>query len=494
MEGLQDRKTQYTFSKLKGLKAEALEKVNVYLAVLGGGPGGYSAAIMAAQLGIKVALIEKDKLGGTCLNRGCIPTKFLISAVNLLRSRSKLGYYGLSGSLKLDLKSLIDGKNRMVSRLRTGLENLLRSWDIKIIHGVGRLRSPRRIEVTAGDEGGYEVEASKVILAPGSRCPDKGEIASEVEGVLNTDEALELEEPPESLLVVGGGPSGIELAYVYAWLGSRVTLAEAMSQILPGEDMETADMLKFSLEKTGIKVLTGRKLKGVTRGNGTVKAFFETGEGDEAFEAEKVLLAIGRKANIENLGLKDVDVKTKRGRILVNEFMETSAKGVYAVGDAAGGLYAHTAFIEGEAAARNAFGGRVKVNFEAIPRCLYGSPEVAGVGLTEKQAKAQGYRVKIGRFPYMANGRAATLLETEGMVKIVADAKTGIILGVQIIGFEATELIAEATLALKLKCTVEDLASTVHAHPTLSEALREAALDAMDRALHKPYRQRENQG
>ena len=467
-----------------------MERVNVYLAVLGGGPGGYSAAIMAAQLGVKVALIEKDRLGGTCLNRGCIPTKFLTSAVNLLRSRSKLETYGISGgTLKLDLKSLMNGKNRMVNKLRTGLENLLRSWDIKVIRGFGRLKSPRRIEVATEDESRCEVEASKIILAPGSRCPDKGEIASEVEGVLNTDEALELEEPPESLLVVGGGPSGIELAYVYAWLGSRVTLAEAMPQIIPGEDVEIAEMLKFSLEKSGVRVLTGRKLKGVTRGNGAVKAFFKTEEGEEALEAEKVLLAIGRKPNIENLGLREADVKTRRSRILVNEFMETSAQGIYAVGDAVGGLYAHTAFIEGEAAARNAFGGRVKVNFEAVPRCLYSSPEVAGVGLTEKQAKAQGYRVKTGRFPYTANGRAATLLETEGMVKIVADDRTGIILGVQILGFEATELIAEASLALKLKCTVEDLASTVHAHPTLSEALREAALDAMDRALHKPYKQ-----
>jgi dihydrolipoamide dehydrogenase len=463
-----------------------METLRVDIAVLGGGPGGYSAAIAAAQLGAKVALVEKELVGGTCLNRGCIPTKVYTSAVGLLRVKDKLESYGIKvEDFKADLGQLRNRKNRVVETLRKGLESIIKHWGIELVKGFGRLRSTGKIEVLEAGKPISMIEASKIILAPGSRCPDKAKLFPGVKDILTTDDALKMENIPESVVIVGGGPSGVEFACIYAGLGSKVIVAEMLPQLLPNEDEEIASMLKFSLEKMGIKVLTGAKLKGIASSSRKVKAFFQTAKGEETFEAEKVLLAFGRPLNTDGIGLEEIGVKIERKRIVVDEFLKTSSPNVYAVGDAVGGLFAHTAFVEGEVAAGNALGGSVKIDYKAVPRCIYAFPEVAAVGLTEEQAKAKGFSIRIGRFPYRASGRALTLGETEGLVKIVSDGKTGEILGVHVIGAEATELIAEATLAIKLECTVEELASTIHAHPTLAEMIREAALDVEGKAIHK---------
>ena len=452
------------------------------LAILGGGPGGYSAAIRAAQHGFKVALIEMAELGGTCLNRGCIPTKVLTSTVGFLKMFERLGEYGIRVEKpRVDLKALGSRRRRIVESIRRGLQALLESYDIQILQGFGRLKTSNLITVSGKQQA--EIEASKVILASGSSCPDKSRLYPEVEGVLTTDEALELEEPPSSILIVGGGPSGLEFACIFAALGCEVTVAEMLPQILPGEDSEISKLLCFSLEGSGVKVVTEARLEGLKSKGGMVEAFFQ---GGLTLEAERVLLAIGRRPNTENMGLEGLGIELVKGRIKVDEYQATNIQNIYAVGDVAGGLYAHTAFMEGQVAAENALGGRVKVDRKAVPRCVYTMPEVAGVGLTEEQALKAGYQPKTGRFPYAYNGRAQTLGETQGLVKLVADAKTGRILGVHMVGAEATELIAEAALAVKLDCTVEDLASTIHAHPTLAEALREAALEILGKPLHKP--------
>lgn len=471
---------------IEGEKVLSVKTLKVDVAVLGGGPGGYSAAIATAQLGAKVALVEKNMVGGTCLNRGCIPTKAYISAINLLRVKDKLESYGITAEdFKFDLNLLRNRKNSVVETLRKGLESIIRHWGIELVKGFGRLKSTNKIEVLEAGKLVGIIEASKIVLAPGSRCPEKNKFSPEAKGILTTDDVLEMENIPESIVIIGGGPSGVEFACIYAGLGSKVTVAEMLPQLLPNEDEEIASTLKFSLEKMGVKVLTGAKLKGIKSAGGGVRVYFETAKGGETIQAEKSLIAFGRPLNTNGIGLEEVGIKTERKRIVVDSSMRTSSPNIYAVGDAIGGLFAHTAFIEGEAAAKNALGGNVKVDYRAVPRCIYTVPEVAATGLTEEQAKAKGYNIKVGKYPYTASGRVLTLGETEGMVKLIADAKTGEILGVHIIGAEASELIAEATLAIKLECTVEELASTIHAHPTLAEMIREAALDVEGKAIHK---------
>ncbi|RLI34207.1 dihydrolipoyl dehydrogenase, partial [Candidatus Bathyarchaeota archaeon] len=312
------------------------------LLVLGGGPGGYSAAIRAAQLGAKVALVEKEFLGGTCLNRGCIPTKFLASAVSLLEDFRKAPFYGVAvENLKFDLSKLRERKREIVERARRGLENLLSSYDVKVFYGFGKFKSPSMLEVSSRN-GGFTLEASKIILASGSRCPDKEKLFPSVSGLLTTDEALELEDLPGSLLVVGGGPAGLELASIYAEIGCEVTVAEMFSQLLPGEDAEIASLLEFSLAQRGLKILTGAKLASLANKNGKVKAVFEDGR---AVEAEKVLLAFGRKANVEGLGLEKVGVEVVGGKVQVDAYQQTRVPEIFAVGDVTGGLYAHTALM-----------------------------------------------------------------------------------------------------------------------------------------------------
>ncbi|WP_309493288.1 dihydrolipoyl dehydrogenase [Candidatus Hecatella orcuttiae] len=457
--------------------------------VLGGGPGGYVAAIRAAQLGGKIVLVERDRVGGTCLNRGCIPTKVLMTSAEIIYMLKKAKDFGITvPQPSINLLALQKQKEHVVGTLVRGVEALLRHNGVTLLRGFGKLLSCEELEVVGSNGSAIRVKSKKFILAPGSRAPDPRSLGFEGEGVLNTDEALELEDVPRSLLVVGAGPSGLEFACIFRHLGSEVTVVEMMPQILPGEDGEAASLHRQTLEREGTKIYTETKLKEIREtGNGlSMKAVLMTGDGEKEVEAEIVIVAFGRVANLEGIGLEKAGVKVEKGKItVVNDKMETTSPGIYAVGDAIGSLYAHQAYAEGIVAAENAMGKESHMDGKTVPRCVFTIPELAAVGMTEEQARNSGVKIKVGRFPFAYNGRALTLGKPEGQVKVITEEDTGKILGVHIIGPHATELIAEAALAVKLNCTMDGLAETIHAHPTLSEAFKEAVLDAGGKVLHK---------
>jgi len=455
--------------------------------IVGGGSAGYVAAIRASQLGGKVILIEKDALGGTCLNRGCIPTKALLHSVEILESARRGKDYGINaGELIIDFTKIMNRKDTVVKTLVTGVRYLMKSNAIEVIKGTGKLISPTEVEVDGGRK--ENIKADKIILTPGSVpsvVPIPGVDGS---GVITSDDALQLSEIPHSLLVIGGGAIGVEFATIFAKLGTEVIIVEMLPQIIPTEDTELSMSLKRVLERDGIKIFTGAQVSRIEdnpEGNKLISVV--TGEGEQKLTAEFVLVAIGRKSNIEGLGLERVGIKTERGSITVNDRMETNIAGIYAAGDAIGGiLLAHVASAEGEVAVENALGKKSVIDYRVVPRCIYTMPEVAAVGLTESQAREEGLNLKVGRFPFTANSRALILGQRDGFVKILSDAGSGEIFGIHIFGPQATELISEAALAMKMEATVSEVSSTIHAHPTLSEAIRETALDAEGMVVHMP--------
>jgi len=455
--------------------------------IVGGGPAGYVAAIRASQLGGKVILIEKDALGGTCLNRGCIPTKALLHSVEILESARRGKDYGINaGELIIDFTKIMNRKDTVVNTLVTGVQYLMKSNAIEVIKGTGKLISPTEVEVDSGQQ--EAVRATGIVLAPGSvpsTVPIPGVDGS---GVITSDDALQLSEIPQSLLVIGGGAIGVEFATIFAKLGTKVTIVEMLPQIIPAEDHELSMSLKRVLERDGIKIFTSAQVSRIEDDpEGDKLVSVVTGEGEQKLTAELVLVAVGRKPNIEGLGLERVGIKTERGSITVNDRMETNIPGIYAAGDAIGGiLLAHVASAEGEVAVENALGKDSMIDYKVVPRCIYTMPEVAAVGLTESQAREEGLNLKVGRFPFTANPRALILGQPDGFVKVLSDAKSEEIFGVHIFGPQATELISEATLAIKMEATVSEISSTIHAHPTLSEAIRETALDAEGIAVHMP--------
>jgi len=465
--------------------------VELDVTIIGGGPGGYVAAIRAAQLGGRIVLVEKDEVGGTCLNRGCIPTKALMTTAELFYTIGRSKEYGVSvDRASLDLKAVIERKNKVVKTLVDGTHSLLKGNTVELIRGTGSIVDRGEVEVSEKDEGKSRVKSKNIIVATGSRTIDKSSFGFEQREVITTDDALEIGELPRSMLVVGGGPSGVEFANIYKMMGVDVTVIEMLSQILPGEDMELASQLRYALEKNGIKVVTNAKFKDIITEKGEKKAVFTTEKGDEKVPAEKVLVAFGRVPNSDNIGLEKVNVKVEKRRVLVDERMQTSTPNVYAIGDVIGGMYAHVASAEGVVAAENIFGMKSSMNYKVVPRCIFTMPEVAAVGLTEKQARECGQGVKIGRFSFASSGRALTLGDSVGLIKLVVSEKTGEILGIHMIGPRVTDLIAEATLAMSLECTVDEIADTIHAHPTLAEAFREAALDVKGEAVHKVRRRK----
>ncbi|MDH5362324.1 MAG: dihydrolipoyl dehydrogenase [Aigarchaeota archaeon] len=452
--------------------------------VIGGGPGGYVAAIRAAQLGGKVVVIEKDNLGGTCTNWGCIPTKALLRTAELISDIRRADEFGLTVPKPgYDLIKLTERMDRIVSRLVQGIEYLLKSNDVKLLKGVGMVTSPRTVTVTQ-DEESIRLDASKIIIATGSRAKTPPIPGTESPGVITSDKALHLEEVPASLVIIGGGPEGTEFGCIFSRLGSKVAIVEMLPNLLPLEDREMGVRLNHILTKQGVRVLTKTAVKSISEGQGVKKVLVQSPSGELTLEGDKVLMAVGRSPNVENVGLEELGIKHTKSGIEVDDRMETNVKGVYAIGDVAGGGLAHVASEEGIVAAENAMGLDSKIDLRVVPRCIYTIPEVAAVGLTEDQAKEQGYDLSIGKFPFTASGRALTLDETEGTVKILADKSTKEILGVHIIGPRASDIIPEAALAMKLEATTEDLAKTIHPHPTLSEALREAALDCEKTAIH----------
>ena len=457
------------------------------IAVLGAGPGGYVAAIKAAQLGASVTVIEDTEVGGTCLNRGCIPTKALIASAEVLDKAKNIHDFGieLNGDVIPNIQKILERKNKIVNIQVKGIRGLFKSWGIKILDGKGFIVSANKIRVALKDGGAEEVETDKIIIATGSRPAQIPIFPFDGEKILSSDDALNLNNIPRSLLIIGAGVIGCEFAFIYREFGSEVTMVEMMPRAVSTEDEEISEILEKELKKKKIKLITNIKVEKVEVKESSVQAFLSDGR---AIEAEKVLVSIGRAINSKDIGLENIGVKTgQRGEIIVNDKMETSIKGVYAVGDVTGGIMlAHMASKEGMIAAENAVGGDAVINRSVVPAAIFTSPEIASVGLGEKQALDKGYRIKIGRFQFRALGKAHAMGEISGLIKIIADEQNDKILGAHIIGPHASDLIHEIALAVNKGLTVKDIADTIHAHPTLSEGIMEAAEDVHDSAIHVP--------
>lgn len=449
--------------------------------IIGGGPGGYVAAIRAAQLGAQVTLIEKDKLGGTCLNRGCVPTKALLRSAEIMTEIKNAGTFGISAEkVTLDFTAVMKRKEEVVKRLQMGVTFLMKKNKVRVVNGTGTFIDNRTVAV-----GSEKIKADAIVIATGSKPSGIPVRGVDEPGVITSDDALSLEQLPKSMVIIGGGVIGLEFAQILHRLGCKVTVVEMMPQLLPTEDEEIARVLEGILKKEGIDIYTCATVTGVRTDAQKGKVVsFTTKDGAQEKAGEKVLLAVGRRPCTDGLGADKAGVAMDKGRIIVNEKMETHVPGIYAIGDVTGKIMlAHVAMEEGKVAVENVLGANRKMSYREIPRCIYTSPGVGGVGLTEAEAKKKG-NIKIGRFPLIASGKALILNETSGMVKIIADEKYGEILGVHIIGPEATELISEAVLAMSLEATFEEIAATIHAHPTLSESMMEAALAVGGKAIH----------
>lgn len=457
------------------------------LIVIGSGPGGYMAAIRASQLGLKTAVVEEDKVGGVCLNWGCIPTKALIKNAGVLDLFKRGKQFGITyDNLSFDFGSAVKRSRKVALKLSKGVEYLFKKNKITHLSGHASLTSPNRVKVEKDREVVNELEANNIILATGSRPKPVPGVKIDGEKIITSTEAMVLEEIPKSLIIVGAGAIGIEFAYIYNSYGSEVTVIEMLDNILPIEDKEITEQLRSSFTKRGVKIYTGSKVEETKTEGKNIKLKVSSKKEIKEIVGEKILVAIGRDPNIEDLGLEVLKVDMNNGFIKVNKNYETNIKGLFAIGDVIGApLLAHAASEEGIAAVEYIVEGKEPdLDLNSMPSCTYCQPQVASIGLTEDKAREKGYNIDIGRFPFRANGKAQALEEIEGMVKIIVEKKYGEILGAHILGSEATEMIAEIGVAKRLESTIEELATTVHAHPTLSEVVGEASLDALGRAIH----------
>lgn len=456
--------------------------------VIGGGPGGYVAAIKAAQLGGKVALVEKDFLGGVCLNRGCIPTKAMIASAdvyNMATTKSK--EFGVNiGDCSLDYEKVTSRREGIVKQLVAGVGFLMKKNGITVYKGTASITSKNTVEVSYADGKKESVSAKNIIIATGS-VPIKVPIPGlDGDNVWDSDGALKAPGVPESLLIVGGGVIGIEWGYIFNKLGTKVTVVELMPQIMPLTDYEVAMALKKILDKNGIVFHLETKVTKVEHKDGKEVVTISDASGDKQITVDKVLVAVGRKPVSDGLGLEKLGIITERGKIPVNAKMQTSIPNIYAIGDVTGGmLLAHKASQEGEIAAENIMGHKAEMDYNTVPAAVYTSPEVATVGLTEDAAKKQGIAFKIGRADFFSNGKAMGIGEREGFVKFIVDAKYGEILGCHMIGPHVSDLIQEVVIAMAAEATIEGYAATIHGHPTLSEVVREAAMDVNGQSIHK---------
>ncbi len=457
------------------------------IVVVGGGPGGYVAALRASQLGSRVALVEDKYLGGVCLNVGCIPTKALLRSAEVYETIRNARKFGIrvQGKVEPDWAAMQKRKAQISGRLTRGVGSLLKRANVTVLDGRGRLLDARTVEVTGADGAVRQVSAERVILATGSRPIKLPLPGFDLPGVLDSTGALALETLPRRLLIVGGGVIGAEFATLFATLGVEVTIVEMLERMLPMLDAEIGQAVRKSLKRRQVKMYFESKAGRVEQNGDALVVVAETPDGEQRFEVDRVLVSVGRRANTGNLGLEAVGVETRRNGIAVDERMATSVPGIYAVGDVTGAWWlAHVSSKEGVVAAENACGRAARMNYKTVPSCVFTHPEVASVGLTEAQAVEQGYEVQVGRFPMIANGKALTYGEREGWVKVIGEAKYGEILGVHIVGAHASDLILEGGLALSMEATIDEIEATIHAHPTLGESIVEAALAARGLALH----------
>lgn len=453
--------------------------------IIGGGPGGYVAAIRAAQLGAEVTLIEKDKLGGTCLNVGCIPTKAILQSAHLLEDAKNGKKLGVIAEPRLDFAAVQKNKAAVVRRLVNGVGSLMKNNGITVVRGTAGFLDQKTL-VVENEEGRQEMTFDRAIIATGSVpfIPPIPGIDSPA--CIDSTGALELEKVPESMVIIGGGVIGVEFSTAFLAFGTKVTIVEMMPQILPMMDGELTKSIRKTLEKKGVSIHTGTRVVSIEGREGSAVVHVEVDGEKKSFEGEKVLVSVGRRTNTENLGLDRAGITHDRGRITVDSHMRTNVPEIYAIGDCLGKtMLAHVASVQGECAAENIMGHENVYDERTNPSCLYTEPEFASVGLTEERAKERGIPYLVGTFPLAGNGKALIMNGGEGTIKILADPKYKEILGVHILGPRATDLITEGALAIRLEATVEELISTIHAHPTLGEAVREAAMDVLGRAIHK---------
>jgi dihydrolipoamide dehydrogenase len=459
------------------------------LVVIGGGPGGYVAAIRASQLGKKVACIDKRGVfGGTCLNVGCIPSKALLDSSELYaQANHSFAKHGIKVSkVDLDLPVMLERKNKVVSQLTGGIAGLFKKYGVTPFAGTGAIAGPGKVKVTLNDGKTADLEAPAILLATGSEPTPIPALPFDGKHIVSSTEALDFNPVPKHLIIVGAGYIGLELGSVWARLGSKVTVLEFLPRILPLTDTEIATMVKKSLEKQGLAFHLETKVVGAEVKDGQVTVKAEGKDGLTSFTGDRVLVSVGRRAVTQGLGLEQAGVKVEKGKVVVNDKFQTSVPGVYAIGDLIDGpMLAHKASEEGVAFAEQLCGQHAHVNYDAIPSVIYIWPEVASVGKTEDQLKAEGREYRVGKFPFMASGRAIAMADTEGVVKVLADAKTDRLLGVHIFGPRASDMIAEAVTTMEFVGSAEDIARIVHAHPTLSESLGEAARAAyFGKAIH----------
>lgn len=456
------------------------------LAIIGSGPGGYVAAIRGAQLGLKTAVIEKDRIGGVCLNWGCIPTKALLKSADLFQQIRRADEFGISTKdLSYDFPKIIKRSRDVALRNSKGVEYLFKKNKIELISGFGKIAGKGKIDIGGEGNSAGTISAGNIIIATGARPRAFPNIKVDGKQVITSTEAMLLQKPPKSMIIIGAGAIGVEFGYFYNAFGTKVTIIEMMQNILPVEDGEVSKLLESYLKKSGIDILTGTRVESVTPGV-TVKVGVTSNDVRKELSSEVVLLAVGVQGNIEGIGLEAAGVKVEKGWIQVDDFSRTNIDGIHAIGDVAGPPWlAHVASKEGIICVEKIAGKNPEpIDWDNVPGCTYCQPQVASIGLTEERALEKGYKIKVGRFPFTASGKARAIGETDGLVKLIFDEKYGELLGAHILGSEATEMIAELGLAKTLETTPRGIANTIHAHPTLSEAVMEAAENAEGHAIH----------
>lgn len=455
--------------------------------VLGSGPGGYVTAIRASQLGFKTAIVEKENLGGVCLNWGCIPTKALLKSAQVFEYLKHADDYGFKiEKVEKDFSAVVKRSRNVADGMSKGVQFLMKKNKIDVILGYGTLKSGKKIEVKDKDDKTTQYSADHIIIATGARSRELPSLPQDGKKVIGYREALTLKEQPKKMVIVGSGAIGIEFAYFYNSMGTEVTVVEYLPNIVPVEDEEISKQLERSFKKMGVKIKTSSEVTKVDTSGKGVKATIKTSKGEEVIEADIVLSAVGIKTNIENIGLEEVGITTDRDKILVNDFYQTNIPGYYAIGDVTPGqALAHVASAEGILCVEKIAGQHVEaLDYGNIPGCTYCSPEIASVGLTEKQAKEKGYDIKVGKFPFSASGKAQASGHPDGFVKVIFDAKYGEWLGCHMIGAGVTDMIAEAVVARKLETTAHEVLKAVHPHPTMSEAVMEAVAAAYGEVIH----------